>query len=236
SDRRFGERELLARAPLIGDVVNDERGAYAFDRALLEAVIGVVRRHEDHGRVRSERRASDMALVAVIDVGAEVLVARVPRQVQQPSEGLHAEVGMRLEPEAVDILRELDAEISAFEARAECLLDMARDPLVLEGLRHRLAHRKALAVLDVEIFARIVVQLTLALDAIDGPSLEGERYDVVDRVCGKAILDRPVPIRLVGPFPVLDAFDEAANDIVRRTLRRRLSRTLNRDAFPHDVA
>src|SRR5262249_40829634 len=103
-----------------------------------------------------------MALVTVIDVSAELVVTWVFREVQQQGEGLHAEVGMRLKPETIDILREFDAEMSAFEGRSECLLDIVRDPLVLEGLRHRLAHRKALAVLDVEIFARIVVKLALA--------------------------------------------------------------------------
>ncbi len=40
-DRRFGEGELFARAPLIGHVIDDQRRAHALDRAFLEAVIGV---------------------------------------------------------------------------------------------------------------------------------------------------------------------------------------------------
>ncbi len=101
---------------------------------------------------------------------------------------------MRLEPEAVDILRELDAEIGAFEIGAEHLLDMARHALVLEGLRHRLAHREVLAVLHVEIFAGVVVQLALAGDAVERGRLEGERHDVVDSVSGEAVEKRPIPI------------------------------------------
>src|SRR4029450_9624151 len=81
SDGRLGKRELLAGAPLIGDVIDDERGAHALDRALLEAVIGVVRRNEDHGAVGGEGRTADMALLAVVDVGAEIVGARFPGQV-----------------------------------------------------------------------------------------------------------------------------------------------------------
>ena len=82
---------------------------------------------------------------------------------------------MRLEPEAVDVLGELDAEIGALEIGAEHLLDVARHALVLEGLGDGLADRELLAVLDVEIFARVVVQLALARDAVERGGLEGER-------------------------------------------------------------
>jgi hypothetical protein len=79
-------------------------------------------------------------------------------------------------------LRELDAEISALEIGAEYLLDMAGDALVLEGLRHGLAHRELFAIVDVEIFARVVVQLALARNSVEGRSLEGKRYDIVDSI------------------------------------------------------
>ena len=81
---------------------------------------------------------------------------------------------MRLEPEAVDILGELDAEIGALEVGAEYFLDVARHALVLEGLGDGLADREVLAVLDVEIFARVVVQLALARDAVERGGVEGE--------------------------------------------------------------
>ena len=53
-DGRVGERELLAGAPLIGDVIDDQRRAHALDRTLLEAVEGIIRGHEDHRRIGRE--------------------------------------------------------------------------------------------------------------------------------------------------------------------------------------
>ena len=127
---------------------------------------------------------------------------------------LTPEIAVRLEPEAVDVLRELDAQIGALEIGAEHLLDMARHALVLEGLRHRLADGEALAVLDVEIFAGVVVQLALAGHAVERGRLEGQRENVVDHIGGKAGAERPVAIRLLGALGGIDALDEAANDIV----------------------
>src|SRR5438132_7433167 len=46
SGGRFGEGELLARPPLGGHVVDDERLAHAVDRARLEAVPAAVRGDE----------------------------------------------------------------------------------------------------------------------------------------------------------------------------------------------
>src|SRR5262245_2117041 len=235
-DGRFGKRQLLARAPLVGDVVDDERDTHPLDRALFEAVIGVVRRNEDHRGVRGEGQAAKMPLVAVVDVGTKLVVAWVLGEVKQQGEGLDAEISVGLEPEAIDVLSELDAEIGAIEIGAEHLLDVARGMLVLEGLRHRLAHREARAVLDVEIFARVVMQLALARNSVEGRRLKWESHDIVDGIRGKAVPDQPVTIRLLEPFARINAFDEAANDVVRRTLPRRSSRTLDRNAFPHDAA
>jgi hypothetical protein len=177
-----------------------------------------------------------MPLVAVVDVRTKLVVAWVLGEVKQQGEGLDTEISVRLEPEAIDVLRELDAEIGAIEIGAEHLLDMTRGVLVLEGLRHRLAHREARAVVDVEIFARVVMQLALARNSVEGRRLKRESYDIVDGIRGKAVPDQPVTIRLLEPFARINAFDEAANDVVRRTLPRRFIRTLDRNAFPHDAA
>src|SRR3990170_3385195 len=233
SDGRFRESELLARAPLIGDVVDDQRRAHALDRALLETVEGIVRGHEDHRRIGREGRAADAVLVDVVDVGAEILMPRVLRQVEQHREQLDAEIGVRLEPKTVDVLGELHAEIGAFEVGAEDLLDVAGDALVLERLRHRFADGEVLAVIDVEISARVVVQLALARDAVEGRRVEGERQDVVDGIAGQTGRERPIAIRLLGALGAIDALDEVANDIVRPTLPLRLGRLFDRDAVPH---
>ena len=79
SDRLIGERQLFARAPLIGDVVDDQRGAHAFDGTLLEAMISLIRRHEDHGAVGGKGRAAGMGFVRVVNVGAEIMVVWVFR-------------------------------------------------------------------------------------------------------------------------------------------------------------
>ena len=96
---------------------------------------------------------------------------------------------MRLEPEAVSVLRELDAEIGAVEIGAERLLDQVGDALVLEGLGHGLANREGLAVVGIEIFARLVVQLPLARHAFERRRGEGKGEDVLDRVVRE---DRPL--------------------------------------------
>src|ERR1700694_1584356 len=89
-DGLSGECELLARAPLVGHVVDDDGLAHAVDLAPLEAVIGDVGRDEYERGVALEGRAADVALVGVVDVGAERRVARIPRGVEQHREELHA--------------------------------------------------------------------------------------------------------------------------------------------------
>ncbi len=49
---------------------------------------------------------------------------------------------MGLEPEAVGVLRDLDAQVGAGEAGAEVLLDAVGDGLALEGVVEGLAYRK----------------------------------------------------------------------------------------------
>ncbi|MET0841670.1 MAG: hypothetical protein ABWX95_05995 [Methyloceanibacter sp.] len=115
-------------------------------------------------------------------------------------ERLHPEIGVGLEPKTFDVLRELDAEIGPFEIGAADLLDMVGDALVLIGLGDRLADGKALTVLDVEIFARVVVQFTLARDAVERRRIEGKGENVVDGVDGKAVPQVPEAIGLIGPF------------------------------------
>src|ERR1700724_1582661 len=66
-----GERELLACAPIVGHVVDDDRLAHAVDLAPLEPVVGDVGGHEYERRVALEWRAADVALVRIIDVGPE---------------------------------------------------------------------------------------------------------------------------------------------------------------------
>lgn len=81
--------------------------------------------------VKGER--PKMALLAVIDVGAEIGVARIPG-IGEHGERLHSEIGVGLEPKTFDVLRELDAEIGPLEIGAADLLDMVGDALVLIGL------------------------------------------------------------------------------------------------------
>src|SRR5262245_14424826 len=175
-----------------------------------------------------------MPLLAVVDVGAEIVVARVPGQVGEHGERLHPEIGVGLEPETVDVLRELDAEISPLEIRAADLLDMIGDALVLISLSDGVADGKALAVLDVEIFARVVVQFALARDAVERWRVEGEGEDVVDGVGGKAVPQGPEAIRLFGPFGAVEARDEVANGLVRRICPFTSGRMLYGDAVPHE--
>src|ERR1700693_5133995 len=75
-DGLSGECELLARAPLVRHVVDDDGLAHAVDLAPLEAVIGDVGRDEHERTVALEGRAADVAFVGVVDVGAKRCVAR----------------------------------------------------------------------------------------------------------------------------------------------------------------
>ena len=122
---------------------------------------------------------------------------------------------MRLEPEAVDVLGELDAEIGALEIGAEHVLDVARHPLVLEGLGDGLTDREILAVFNVEIFAGVVVQLALARNAVERGGLERKRQHIVDAVSWEAASQYPVAIGLLRPLRAVDAFHECLDDIFR---------------------
>src|SRR5262245_53568817 len=175
-----------------------------------------------------------MPLLAVVDVGAEIVVARVPGQVGEHGKRLHAEIGVGLEPETVDVLRELDAEIGPLEIGAADLLDMVGDALVLIGLSDRLANGKALAVLDVEIFARVVVQFALARDAVERRRIERKGENVVDGVGGEAVPQGPEAIGLFDPFGAVEARDEVAHGLVRRTSALTSGRMLYGDAVPHE--
>ena len=101
---------------------------------------------------------------------------------------------MRLEPEAVGVLRDLDAQIGSVEIGAEVLLDAVGDGLALEGLVERLADGKAAHVLGVEVLARVVVQFALARDAVERRRLERQAENGVERIVGQAVGEEPVPV------------------------------------------
>ena len=108
---------------------------------------------------------------------------------------------MRLEPEAVDVLGELDAEIGALEIGAEHLLDVARHPLVLEGLGDRLADREACSRFSTSKYLRV---LLCSSRLPETPSSEGASKGSVitssTLSAGKQRLQRPVAIGLLGPL------------------------------------
>src|SRR6476646_10581423 len=89
-----GECELLACAPIVGHVIDDDRLAHAVDLAPLEAVVGDVGGHEYERRIALEGRAADVALVRIVDIGPERGVARILRCVEQHREQLDAKVGV----------------------------------------------------------------------------------------------------------------------------------------------
>jgi hypothetical protein len=120
-----------SRAPIIRHVVDDDGLAHALDLARLEAVIRYVRGHEHHGTIRNERRAACVRPGLIVDVGAEIAMAGIGRDVEQHCEDLDAEVGVRLEPESVGVLRELDPQMRAVEIGAK----VTRDGLGQGGCR-----------------------------------------------------------------------------------------------------
>ena len=75
-----------------------------------------------------------MALVAPVDVGAERLVAGAVGEIDQAGEFLHPEVGVRLEPEAVDVLGVFEPKERVVDRRAEGVVDQPDDPRRLERL------------------------------------------------------------------------------------------------------
>ena len=121
----------------MGDVIENHRAAHALDPALLEAVPGVVAGHEDHRRAALERRHAVMALFAPVDVGAELVVAGAVGEIDQAGEFLHAQVGVRLEPEAVDVLGVFEAKKGVVDRRGEGFGDQADDLRRLQRLRDR---------------------------------------------------------------------------------------------------
>ncbi len=176
-----------------------------------------------------------MVLIGVIDVRAEILVTFLIGEVEQHGEGLHAEIGVRLEPKAVRVLRVLDAEVGAIELGAERLGDQVGDALVLKGLGHRLTGGEGRPIVGIEIFARVVVQLPLAGHTVQRRRREGEGEDVLDDVGGEASPQYPVGIRPIRVIAICDALRKGPDDIFRRTLRHRSVRVLYRHAFPHGI-
>ncbi len=212
SHRRGGIGQLLARAPVVRHVVDDDGLAHALDLARLEAVIGDVGGHEHHGAVDLERRAADVLLLGVVDVGAEVAVRGVLREVQQHRERLHAEIGVRLEPEAVRVLRELDPQEAAFDRRAERFRHAVDDARVLEGFAESLAYWIARHVLGVEVLARRVVDLALARDAAERGRREGQVEDRIHCIVGQAVRQIPMAIGGIAALRCLEAFGERSDE------------------------
>ena len=69
-----------------------------------------------------------MTLGRFVDVGAERLVARSLREIDQAGEFLHAEIGVRLQPETIDVLRIFEAQERIVDRRVEGVVNQARDP------------------------------------------------------------------------------------------------------------
>ena len=135
-----------------------------------------------------------MLLVSIVDVGAEALVARIGRHIEQHREDLHAEVGVRLQPEAAGILRVLDAQVAAGEIGAEVRCDTSRQFGALEAGGDCLHDREPGPVRRVEIGPRGVVQFALARDATQRRGLEGQRPDLVSCCRRQALFQEPVRI------------------------------------------
>src|SRR5262245_39347530 len=214
--RPIREGQLLARAPLVRHVVDDHGLAHPFDAALFEAVKGDVGGHEHHRRVGGERRAAQVLLVLIVDVGAERPMLWVLRPVEQHREHLDAEVGVRLEPKTVRVLPIFNPQVGSRELRAEDLGNPVGDALVLEGLAERLADRKLGPVLNVEILAGGIVQFALAGNSSKVWGWEGQGQNRIDGVFGNTAPQEPMAIGLPPPTRAIYARAERGDKGVLR--------------------
>ena len=118
-------------------------------------------------------------------------------KIDQAGELLHPEIGVRLEPEAVDVLRIFEPKEGVVDRRGEGFGDQADDSRRLQRLRDRPHDGKARHRRRVEIAARVVVQLAPPGDA--GEVGRGERQvgERVGDVGGKEVFQQVVAIRRV---------------------------------------
>ncbi len=105
----------MARAPFVADIVHDQGAAHAFDRARGEAVPAVGRGDEDQTAVRRGGRAGDQFALRRQQVRAPCLAAGAGREIDQVSEQLDPDVGVRLQPETFGVEALFDAQIAAGE-------------------------------------------------------------------------------------------------------------------------
>jgi hypothetical protein len=129
------ERELLARPPRVFHVVDDDRPSDAADRAALEAVPGVGAGDKNQAGIEGERRLADALELRVVDVGAPRGGAGIVRQVDEQREQLHADIGVRLQPEPVRVLAIFDPQQTACQADTAARLDRADQSIAPERRR-----------------------------------------------------------------------------------------------------
>ena len=208
-----GIGQLVAAAPFGLDVIDDQRAADAVDRPLVEAVPGVACGNEDQAAVALVGRGGDEVEVGVEYVGAPRLAARLARQVDQHGEQLGANVGVRLEPEAVGVEAIFDAQVTLVAQ-----LDVAHpfDPLDrrgrLETGGQRVAHRMAAAVVETEEQPRAVVRLALAERIVDMGGARRQRVDSVAHRDRQDVGQQPVTVRLGGERAGVEAGDQACRN------------------------
>ena len=133
---------------------------------------------------------------------------RVLRHVEQHGEDLDAEVGVRLEPEAVGVLAVLDAQVGARELGAEALGDRVGHALVLEGLAEA-SQTGNFARFSASKYLRVALCSSRLPDTPPSSGgREGQVQDRVDGVRGQAVLQEPVLVGLVGRLRAVDGSRE----------------------------
>ncbi len=123
---------------------------------------------------------------------------------------------MRLQPEAVGIGGELDAQIGARQIDVERPRQRADGLRVLKRFGDRVADRVAGVVLRVEIGAARIVEFALARDVAD--ALRGKRQieQLLHRVAGEDVGEEPMPIRRGARLAMLQGREQARLDVLHR--------------------
>lgn len=121
---------------------------------------------------------------------------------------------MRLEPEPVYVLGIFNAQICPVEIGPEVARNLVCHPLVLKRFGKGGAAGILLAVLNVEIGARGIMQLAFARYPVETRRREGQSDDIVECVGGYAVVQKPVAIGRFVLLPLLKAGQQCPHNII----------------------
>ena len=146
------------------------------------------------------------------NIGAPGLSSRLAGEIDQHREQLGADVGVRLEPEAVGVEAIFDAQEAVAQLHLAQAFDAIDDAQALEAGAERVAYGIARAILGAEEQTRAVVGFALAERVVDAGRRDGNRVDALADVRGEHVFEKPMAIGLGAEAARVEAADQARGD------------------------